>query len=85
MSSVDSQTDTASITRRTASPGTAPARVQNDYFQPLLSGRESEEDYDPEDGPQVASTWLSAAAHHVDAAHHANAQSAAGQSTIDVV
>ena len=37
---------------------TAPARGQNGYFQPLLSGREFDDEYiKPEEGSRVASIW----------------------------
>ena len=68
--------------------GNAPARVHSDYFEPLLSGRESEIEYvESEEESHISHVWEQAAARHVNAqqasTQHVNAQSAAGPS-IDI-
>ena len=69
--------------------GTAPARVQNPYFDPLVSGRQFDEEYDESEyASGLASVWQPTAAHHMNAqqastSHHVNAQSAANPSMID--
>ena len=73
------EAEAAALLGHHAQSGTAVARVRNDHFQPLLSGRQFDNEYDEhEEGSQVASIWQPTAAHHVDG------QSAAGPSTIDV-
>ena len=69
--------------------GTAPARVQNPYFEPLRSGREYDvPDYDEsEHASGLASIWQPTAAHHVNAqqastSDNVKAQSAANPSMI---
>ena len=58
--------------------GTAPARVQNPHFEPLVPGRQFDDEYDESEyASGLASIWLPTAAHHV------NAQSAANPSMID--
>ena len=64
-----------------AQSGAAPAQVHNDYFEPLLSGRDFNEEYDE------SKHELQAASRHLNAQHastrHANAQSAANPSMTD--
>ena len=69
--------------------GTAPARVKNDYFEPLMSGRLFDEEYDESEyASGLARVWKPTAAHHVNAqqastSQHVNTQSAANPSMID--
>ena len=65
-------------------PGTAPARVQYPYVEPLISGRQ----FDYEYASSLASVWQPIAAHHVNAQHastsnHVNAKSAPNPSMIE--
>ena len=66
---------------------TTPARVQNEYFEPLLSGREVDEEYvESAAESHIPNVWEQAAARHANAQHastqHVNAQSAAGPSIV---
>ena len=46
--------------------GTAPERVQNPHFEPLVSGRQFDDDYDESEyASGLASVWQLTAAHHV--------------------
>ena len=69
--------------------GTAPASVQNPYFDQLVSGREFDDEYDESEYVSgLASVWQPTATHHVNAqqastSHHVNAQSAANPSMTD--
>ena len=69
--------------------GTAPARVQNPYFDQLVSGRDFDDEYDESEyASGLANVWQPTAARHVNAqqastTHHGNAQSAPKPSMID--
>ena len=69
--------------------GTAPARVRNPDFEPLVTGRQFDDEYDDSKyASGLASVWQPTAAHHVNAqqastSYHVNAQSAANPSMID--
>ena len=83
------EAEAAALQGRNTQSGTAPARVQNPYFDQLVSGREVDDEYDKsENASSIASVWQLTAAHHVNAQqastfHHVNAQSAANPSMID--
>ena len=48
--------------------GTASARVQNSYFDSVVSGRQFDEDYsESEYASRLASVWQPTAGHHVNA------------------
>ena len=50
------EAETAALFGPHTQPGTALARVKNDYFQPMFSSRELDDEYDEsEEGSQVAS------------------------------
>ena len=65
--------------------GIAPAQAQNEYFEPLLSGRESEIEYvGYEEESHIPNDWEQTATRHANAqlasTLHVNAQSTAGPS-----
>ena len=72
------EAETTAQHRPNTQSGTAAARVQNSYFEPLISGRQCDEEYDESEyASKLANIWQPTAAHHV------NARSAANPSMID--
>ena len=83
------ESEVAALQGPNTQSGTAPALVQNTYFDQLVSGRDFDDDYDESEyASGLASVWQPTAALHVNAqqastSHHVNAQSAANPSMID--